>query len=326
MQSKQNAKKRLEDTISLAGLSTTVPLKWWQVLGPWYVENRFTFPIRKWIVDNRLIFKLLLLANRLIASRFIELKRVLDSYKRSTGRLTSQDKDGYGLDSDYGYAGDVFFNELTTAHKYKKQIDEGFVGPSESKRLYEHILATASELIRNSNAPCHFNFGVSYAYTDAALARQFPDVTFYGIERTDAARIYNERFFADINNLRILSGDIFDLLSKQRFDGGIFFHSRTLLLLPEEFIRKLYAAARLAGFKYIFGTEQYGISRQTGRPYEFSFAPKDSVVYRDFMYIHNWPNILLDSGFELQKIVSVRTNHPHEDCRILSFQACAMED
>ena len=156
------------------------------------MENRFTFSIRRWLVENRLIFKLILLANRLISSRFIELKRVLDGYKKSYGRLTSQDKDGYGLDSDYGYAGDVFFNELSTAHKYKKQIDEGHVGPSESKRLYEHIVATASELIHSSNAPCHFNFGVSYAYTDSILARQFPNTKFYGIERTDASRIYNE--------------------------------------------------------------------------------------------------------------------------------------
>jgi hypothetical protein len=316
--------KPLKDSISFDRLSTAVPLKWWQTLGPSYVENRFTFPIRRWLVKNPLIFKLILLASRLMSSRFIELKRVLDGYKKSYGRLTSQDKDGYGLDSDYGYAGDVFVKELTTAHKYKKQIDEGFVGPSESKRLYEHIVATASELIHDLNAPYHFNFGVSYAYTDSILARQFPNTKFYGIERTDASTIYNERFFADIDNLSILSGDVFDLFSKRRFDGGILFHSRTLLLLPQDFVRKLYVAARLAGFKYIFGTEQYGISRQSGGSYEFSFDPKDSVVYRDFMYIHNWPNILLDSGFELQKIESVKTNHPHEDYRILSFQACAM--
>jgi hypothetical protein len=325
MQTKHSiTQKPLKDAISFHRLSTTVPLKWWQILGPWYVENRFTFPIRRWLVENRLIFKLILLANRLISSRFIELKRVLDGYKKSLGRLTSQEKDGYGLDSQYGYAGDVFVNELNTAHKYKKQIDEGFVGPSESKRLYQHIVATASELLQNSNAPCHFNFGVSYAYTDSILARQFPNTKFYGIERTDASRIYNERFFADIDNLSVLSGDVFDLLSKQSFDGGVFFHSRTLLLLPQDFIRKLYTAARLAGFKYIFGTEQYGISRQTGRSYEFSFRPQDSVIYRDFMYIHNWPNILLDSGFELQKIESIKTHHPHEDYRIMSFQASAM--
>ena len=118
--------------------------------------------------------------------------------------------------------------------------------------------------------------------------------------------------------------NVFELFESNRFDGGVFFHSRTLLLLPQEFIRKLYMAARQAGFKYIFGAEQYGISRQSGKAYDFSYDFQESVVYRDFMYIHNWPNILKDCGFELQKIESVKTDHPHEDFRIMSFEAEAI--
>jgi len=248
------------------------------------------------------------------------------TFDRAVGRQSSKDKLGYNVGSEYGYAGDVFFNEIFTAHKYKKQIDEGFNGPNESKSLYEHIIKESTNLLLRSHAPYYFNFGISYAYTDAILAKEFPKTEFYGIERTDAARIYNQLYFSDIKNLRISSGDVFDLFAKQRFDGGVFFHSRTLLLLPQEFIRKLYLSVREAGFTYILATEQFGISRETGLPYEFSYDYQDSVVYRHFMYIHNWPNILKECGFDLERIDSVKTEHPHADFRILSFCAKAMNE
>lgn len=310
--------------ISLSNLKTSVPVRWYQTLGPWYLENRFTFPIRKALVRNKLAFKIITLVHKYLTSRLIALEQFLKGYDNSVRRLSSSSL-GNEIDSEFGYAGDVFIHELLVADKYKKQIDEGFVGPSESKQLYEHVDEVMSSLLEATGAPCCLNFGVCYAYTDAVLARKYPKIEFFGIERTDAAKIYNQRFFADIGNLTMFSGDIFELLSKQRFNGGIFFHSRTLLLLPQHFVRKLYAAAREAGFKYIFGTEQYGVSRQTGNSYEFSYDPQESVVYRDFMYIHNYPNILSDCGFELMNIESLVTDHPHADFRILSFQARAVQ-
>ena len=302
-------------------LSTKVSLKWWQILGPWYIENRFTYPIRKFAVRNPIFLKIILFFEKVINSQFIQLRRFIDGYEKSYSLLTNKNDDGYGLDSEFGYDGDVFFNELSRAHKYKNQIDQGFNGPSESKKLYEHIIKTSTRLLQTEAIRSQFNFGVSYAYTDSILAQRFPHIKFYGIERTDAAKIYNERFFSDIENLEILSGDVFDLFSKQRFENGVFFHSRTLLLLPKDFIRKLYSAVKSAGFTYIFGTEQYGVSRQTYQSYDFSFDAKDSVVYRDFMYIHNYPHLLAEAGFELQEIDSIRTDHPHDDFRILSFVA-----
>lgn len=84
---------------------------------------------------------------------------------------------------------------------------------------------------------------------------------------------------------------------------------------------KLYRAVRAAGFSYVYGTEQYGISRQTGKNFDFSFEHRASVVYRDFMYIHNYPEILKDCGFDLIRIDSIKTDHPHQDYRVLSFVA-----
>jgi hypothetical protein len=230
---------------------------------------------------------------------------------------------GYDLDSKYGYSGDVFAHEVKTALSYQNQIAKGFPNPSESKKLYEHIINLSNSVLETQEIPVYLNFGVSYAYTDAILARKFSKTKFFGIERTAAAKVVNQPLTLEIKNLEMLSGDVFDLFAQRRFDGGILFHSRTLLLLPQDFVRKLYKAAHEAGFRYIIGTEQYGISRQTGKPYEFSYEYQDSVVFRSFMYIHNWPNILKDCGFELQQIESIKTDHPHADYRIMSFLAKA---
>jgi len=119
----------------------------------------------------------------------------------------------------------------------------------------------------------------------------------------------------------LLSGDIFETLKNGNFTGGVFMHSRTLLLLPQSFVRELYKAVYEAGFTHILGTEQYGISRQLGKAYSFSYDYQDSVVYRDFMYIHNYPNILADCGFKINRIENFKTDHMHDDVRILSFEA-----
>ena len=258
-----------------------------------------------------------------IFGRFIQFHSQHELHLNSLKRLAEElaYDGGHYLDSNYGYSGDVFFKELITAHNYKKQIDDGYPTSSESEKLYEHIIDVSSQLIREKNPPCFLNFGVSYAYTDSILADKFSTTMFYGIERTPAAQLYNKAFRGDVKNLQILAGDIFDALKNGQFEGGVFFHTRTLLLLPASFINKLYSAVYDAGFKRIVGVEQFGVSRQTGKPYCFSYEEQESVVYRAFMYIHNYPNILRKCGFELTRFESLKTGHPHEDFRFLSFEA-----
>lgn len=295
----------------------------WQRLSEWYKVNRVTYPITKFIATN----KACSLFTRKVTSifnSFIVLNSRLDNYKRAVIRLKNEGKSidkGYAIDSEYGYSGDVFTNELMTMYKYKKMIDENYPTPNESKATYAHIIEKSEELIKKAKPSCYFNFGVCYAYTDAILAKKFPGVQFYGIERTDSARLFNSLYFSDISNLSMYSGDVFEQLKKGNYTGGIFFHSRTLLLLPQTFIRELYKAVYEAGFSYIMATEQYGLSRQLNGSFEFSYEYKQSVVYRDFMYIHNYPNILKECGFKLNRIENFKTDHWHEDVRILSFEA-----
>jgi hypothetical protein len=300
-----------------AGLNTHVGVKWYQRLGPNYLENIFIQPLIELIASNGFCYRLARgIYNRLHYSRIHRINH-LNALKR----LECEDASGYDLESEFGYAGDVFWNELVVAHNYRRQILDDFPSPSESKLLYRHILTAAENRINCSGAKIFFNFGVSYAYTDSILAKIYPEVKFVGIERTPAAKMYNNYYLAGVDNLEILDGDIFEVLKNRNFEGGIFFHSRTLLLLPQEFILSLYKAVKNAGFHYVLGAEQYGISRQTGRCFSFSYDYQKSVVYRDFMYTHNYPQLLDEAGFDLIRMDSIKTEHPHEDYRILSFEA-----
>jgi hypothetical protein len=299
-------------------------MKPWQKLGEWYIVNGITYPITKFVATNRFTLFFIKRAHSFLNILLVSNSR-LKNYYKSIARLKNEKNnnkiDGYSNDSDYGYSGDVFLNELMTMYKYKKMIDEQYPTPNESKETYKHIIEKSSVLIEQIKPSCYLNFGVCYAYTDSILAKKYPDVQFIGTERTDSAKLFNGLFFSDIPNLTMLSGDIFDTLKNGNFKGGIFMHSRTLLLLPQTFVRDLYKAVHDAGFSHILATEQYGVSRQLGKAYKFSYNYQDSAVYRDFMYIHNYPNILTDCGFKLNRIENFKTDHWHEDVRILSFEA-----
>jgi hypothetical protein len=299
-------------------------MKFYEKLGEWYIVNRFTYFITKFLSLNVISIYIIKKTHSFL-NTFIVLRNTLKNFSNSLQYLAEEKNnkeiDGYSNESKFGYSGDVFYNELMAMYKYKKQIDSNFPEPSESKALYNHIIEKSSILIEAIKPTCYLNFGVSYAYTDSILASKYKNVQFIGIERTSSAKLFNDFYFSNIENLTMIYGDIFETLKNGNFKGGIFMHSRTLLLLPQIFIRNLYKAVYEAGFTHIIGTEQYGISRQLKKAYQFSYNYQDSVVYRDFMYIHNYPNILADTNFKLKRIENIETEHPHNDYRFLSFEA-----
>jgi len=293
--------------------------KWYQTVGIWYIENRFFLLIKKiLIVKNNFLSRLI----QKVARGSAHYKDQQSTFEKGL-RLLKEGGDAYSTESEFGYSGDVFINELLAAHNYKTEIDDDFKDPSESKKLYDHVIETTTKLINNNKSKYYLNFGISYAYTDSILAKKFPNCRFFGIERTDSAKIYNERYFKHLNNLTSHSGDIFDFLSNKSFEDGIFNHSRTLLLLlNREFINKLYKSVYSAGFRYILLTEQFGISRQTKKPYNFSYdEDRESALYRSIMFTHNYPKLLKDNGFKVNRIEAIKTDHPHQDFRLLSIEA-----
>ena len=223
----------------------------------------------------------------------------------------------------YGYADDA--QELDTLQNYRDQLKRADfrTARSESSACYESTQRTVQGLLRSDRRIRQvLNFGVSYAYVDSLLAIANPDVRFLGIDRSCLTRDFNQKEFADIRNLEFVAGDIFDYLAQRRFAGGLFLTVRTLTLLPSSFIKKLYQSVSKAGFRYVVLVEPFGISRETHKSFEFSDDPdRRSVLFRGSMFLHNYPGLLMGSGFQVREAEFVKTLHPHEDFRLASLVA-----
>lgn len=83
----------------------------------------------------------------------------------------------------------------------------------------------------------------------------------------------------------------------------------------------LYKACYENNIKTILCLEPIGFSRTKNSFYKFSFEPCDSVVFRGPLLIHNYPNLLLEAGYECVDVEALKYPHPHEDIRILKIVA-----
>ena len=204
---------------------------------------------------------------------------------------------------------------------YFNQIQAGFPNPSESKLIYEHIDNILTDLFSTTEIKTFVNFGVSYAHIDSVIASKFSEINFIGIDRSILTKAFNESKFDHLRNLQFINNDIFHFLDKNKVERGVFFHTRTLCLLPKVFIERLYKAVASTKFQYIVCVEQIGISRQTFQPYQFSEEDQPSVAFRGEMFIHNYPALLKSAGFSIERSELVKTDHPHEDYHFISITA-----
>ena len=222
--------------------------------------------------------------------------------------------------ADTGYTGDY---EITTFFNYRKQLtDEYWLNHSESKELYKKLTYGMSDLIKSKgNIKTVFNFGVSYAYVDSILAQDFQNIQFWGYDRSSFTKAVNEVEFAKIRNLKFLCGDLFEHITENAYVNGIFLHCRTACVLNKPILEEVYDKAFHAGFEYVAAFEQFGLSRETFGPFTFSLQQTDSVPYRNFMFIHNYPALLLNAGYRVEKFEIFKTDSPHPDYKMAAFVA-----
>ena len=242
---------------------------------------------------------------------------------KSLKELSDMNKNSLNIDSsDFGYTGDVFSRELDFIHKYAVQTKNfnSLNNKSESKALYERVISDLSSILNEGKIRNVFNFGIGYAFIDKQLAIKFPNINFIGIERSPAAKFYNDHDGIP-KNLKILEGDVISHLENNKYDHGLFIHIRTAVLLPKTFIQNLYSKLENSGFVELYAVEQLGLSRNSGTNFEFSLVDKKSELYRRHMFIHNYPGILNKFKFNIKIFELLQTNHPHFDYRMLIIDA-----
>ena len=287
----------------------------------WWFNNKTLFYLQKLIYKFPFVGK----PFRYIGYRLFFIGKLGEQEQKrlaSISLLNNPAQNAQDFGSNYGYNDAV--RELSYTALYHNQLREKDFEeqPSESSALYKQAIQVLSKLFdRDKNITHLVNFGVCYAHIDSVLSRKYRQVNFIGVDRSNFTKLYNEEYFADSQNLEFINGDILDLLTQRKFGGLCLLHTRTACYLPKTFMERLYKTAYDSGCRYIIGLEQIGISRQTFKPFEFDESDRPSVLFRDGFFIHNYPGLVSKAGFKIESIELVKTKHPHEDYRILSFVA-----
>lgn len=224
--------------------------------------------------------------------------------------------------SGYGYADEL--RELAAVVHYRSEL-EGMQADraSESGMVHAEILGRVSAALnKHPEIRTVTNFGVGYGHVDSVLARRFPAVRFYGFDRSALTKAFNEHAF-QLPNLGFVAGDVFQHFATVRTAGPwLLLHARTLTMLPRSFVRRLYQSAGDAGAVATVAVEQCGISWQTGRPYDFSGDPEQpSVALSAGMFVHNYPGLLMEAGFDVTDAALLEPHNPDRTLRFASITA-----
>ena len=150
----------------------------------------------------------------------------------------------------------------------------------------------------------------------------FPDVNFFGVDRSSKTKELNERYFS-ADNISFYGMDICDFLESHgsELNNGLLVHQRVRAVLYPEKIRLLYRACYENNIGTILCLEPIGFSRTTNSFFKFSIEHNESVVFRAPLIMHNYPNLLLEAGYRCVDVEAMEYPHPHEDIRILKIVA-----
>ena len=260
---------------------------------------------------------------RRILQKFLDFENDKNQHLHSLKQLQEMNSNTSIVDSnEFGYTGDTFIRELNFIHNYAVQTKSFHLlnNLSESEALYARVITDLCLILEQGKIKNVFNFGIGFAFVDKQLALKFPKINFFGIERTLAAKFYNDEEGIP-SNLKIFSGDVRSHLENNFYEDGLFIHIRTAVLLPKSFIGALYSRLENAGFIELYAVEQLGLSRNTGKAYNFSYQEQKSELYRRHMFIHNYPEILKKYNFKINCFDLFQTSHPHFDYRMLVIKA-----
>lgn len=160
-----------------------------------------------------------------------------------------------------------------------------------------HLLEQTRRLLgENGGIDAVANFGCFAGAIDQKLAREFPQVRFFGVDRGPFIKSRNEAQFA-APNLEYFAADFLDWLRDSAPVGdGLLLHSRTAIYVMPAMLEKIYRLAREKGYRHVLLAENFGIDRATATWPAFGtgFA---SYLLRNRILVHDYPQLLRRSGF-----------------------------
>ncbi len=206
--------------------------------------------------------------------------------------------------------------ERATWHKYKAEAGGGEPAfrAAALRRLVAAELA-ADPTIRNV-----VNWGAAYGVMESEIAKAFPGVTVWGLDRRDVTRDLNRAEFSAPNLRFEAVPDIFGWTAG--LDRALFCHANIGTYFLPAFLAKLYRHVAAAGATVVVLLEPSGRSRQTHRYFDYSTEPRATVVFRGArMLLNNYPALLAKAGFKTASMNILRPPHPDPDFRSIAISA-----
>lgn len=190
-----------------------------------------------------------------------------------------------------------------------------------------HLQTQILTQILRSDPECRavIDFGALYAKPDADVARAFPHVTVYGVDRSELIKGMNIGAFPEIENLQFIASDILEFLRGHNdLRGGLLVHALTGICILPRMIEKLYAQCAVAGIKHIALVELSGYSHQLRQFFSYSETPQPSAVFRQGMILHDYPSMLRRAGYSVQDAQLIKCPMPkpmQQDAHLLTIHA-----
>jgi hypothetical protein len=173
-------------------------------------------------------------------------------------------------------------------------------GPFQNRpALSFHLQNKMLRKILRSDPACKsvVDFGALYAKPDADIAKAFPHVNVFAVDRSQNIKRMNEEAFPDIPNLVCAATDILTFMRDQDLRGGLLIHALTGICLLPEMMRKLYRQCAASGIKHVVVIELTGYSHQLRQFYDYNGS---SAVLRHGMISHNYPAMLQAAGYDVR--------------------------
>lgn len=158
-----------------------------------------------------------------------------------------------------------------------------------------------SGLASHGGAPKVFNFGVMCAQPDYEAALRHPQARFIGVDTQQQTAQLNRMAYGAAPNMEFIAGDIEEVLPRmvKPGDESALFHARTATLLYPDRLRNLYRLCASLGVRRIALFENYSISHDYYRFFDFASMPRISMIYKNWQFIHNYQRLLEEAGYEI---------------------------